>query len=61
MAFGLAIALAGITGVLLALVVPSIDPNGGPDIALIGFMVIVLGGAWTPGRRVVRGHHFRFR
>ena len=61
MAFGLAIALAGITGVLLALVVPSIDPNGGPDIALIGFIVIVLGGSGSSGRRAVRRHHLRLR
>jgi len=47
-AFGLATALAGITGVLLTLVVPSLDPNGGADLTLIGFIVIVLGGLRHP-------------
>ncbi len=47
-AFGLAAALAGVTGTLLALVVPSVDPNGGADITLIGFIVIVLGGLGHP-------------
>lgn len=47
-AFGLAAALAAITGVLLTLVVPSIDPNGGADLTLIGFIVIVLGGLGHP-------------
>lgn len=47
-AFGLAAALAGITGALLALVVPSVDPNGGADLTLIGFIVIVLGGLGHP-------------
>ena len=60
MAFGLAIALAGITGVLLALVVPSIDPNGGPDIALIGFIVIVLGGLGHPVGALFAGIIFGF-
>jgi branched-chain amino acid transport system permease protein len=47
-AFGLATALAGVTGVVLTLVVPSIDPNGGADLTLIGFIVIVLGGLGHP-------------
>lgn len=47
-AFGLAAALAAATGVLLALVVPSVDPNGGADLTLIGFIVIVLGGLGHP-------------
>ena len=47
-AFGLATALAAVTGVLLTLVVPSIDPNGGADLTLIGFIVIVLGGLGHP-------------
>lgn len=47
-AFGLAAALAGVTGAILALVVPSVDPNGGADITLIGFIVIVLGGLGHP-------------
>lgn len=47
-AFGLAAALAGVTGVVMTLVVPSIDPNGGADFTLIGFIVIVLGGLGHP-------------
>ena len=60
MAFGLATALAGITGVLLALVIPSIDPNGGADIALIGFIVIVLGGLGHPVGALFAGMIFGF-
>lgn len=47
-AFGLAAAMAGLTGVVLTLVVPSVDPNGGADLTLIGFIVIVLGGLGHP-------------
>lgn len=47
-AFGLATALAGVTGTVLTLVVPSVDPNGGADLTLIGFIVIVLGGLGHP-------------
>jgi branched-chain amino acid transport system permease protein len=47
-AFGLATALAAVTGVLLTLVVPSVDPNGGADLTLIGFIIIVLGGLGHP-------------
>jgi len=43
-AFGLAAALAAVTGVLMTLIVPSVDPNGGADLTLIGFIIIVLGG-----------------
>lgn len=46
--FGLAAALAGITGVILAMVIPSVDPNGGPALSLVGFIVIVLGGLGHP-------------
>lgn len=60
LAFGLATALAGITGVVLALVVPSIDPNGGADIALIGFIVIVLGGLGHPVGALAGGVLFGF-
>ena len=59
-AFGLATALAGVTGVLLALVIPSIDPNGGPDIAIIGFIVIVLGGLGHPVGALFAGIIFGF-
>ena len=47
-AFGLAAGLAGLTGVIMTLVVPSVDPNGGADLTLIGFIVIVLGGLGHP-------------
>lgn len=54
-AFGLATAIAGVTGVLLAMVVPSIDPNGGPPLALVGFVVIVLGGLGHPVGALLAG------
>lgn len=54
-AFGLASALAAVTGVLLTLVVPSIDPNGGADLTLIGFIIIVLGGLGHPVGALVAG------
>lgn len=47
-AFGLATALAGASGVLLALVFPAFSPFAGPDYTLIGFIVIVLGGLGHP-------------
>lgn len=46
--FGMAAALAGITGVILAMVIPSVDPNAGPALSLVGFIVIVLGGLGHP-------------
>ncbi|MGV6874353.1 branched-chain amino acid ABC transporter permease [Pseudochelatococcus sp. B33] len=48
LAFGLAIGLAAITGVLLALVFPAFGPFSGMDFTLIGFVVIVLGGLGHP-------------
>ncbi len=45
-AFGLGIALAAATGVIVALVFPSFSPFMGNDYTLIGFVVIVLG-AWA--------------
>lgn len=54
-AFGLAASLAGMTGVILALVVPTIDPNGGPTLTLVGFIVIVLGGLGHPVGALVAG------
>ncbi|KOF52279.1 MULTISPECIES: branched-chain amino acid ABC transporter permease [unclassified Achromobacter] len=47
-AFGLGIGLAGVTGVLVALVFPSFSPFMGNDYTLIGFIVIVLGGLGHP-------------
>ena len=54
-AFGLAAGLAGLTGVIMTLVVPSVDPNGGADITLIGFIVIVLGGLGHPVGALIAG------
>ncbi|MBA3479273.1 MAG: branched-chain amino acid ABC transporter permease [Lautropia sp.] len=47
-AFGLGIALAAATGVIVALVFPSFSPFMGNDYTLIGFVVIVLGGLGHP-------------
>ncbi len=54
-AFGLAAGLAGITGVMIALVFPAFSPFAGPDYTLIGFIVIVLGGLGHPIGAVVGG------
>ena len=54
-AFGLATGLAAVTGVLLALVFPTISPFVGPDFTLIGFIVIVLGGLGHPIGAIVGG------
>jgi branched-chain amino acid transport system permease protein len=47
-AFGLGIGLAGITGVLVAMIFPAFSPFAGVDYTLIGFIVIVLGGLGHP-------------
>lgn len=47
-AFGLGIALAAATGVIVALVFPAFSPFMGNDYTLIGFVVIVLGGLGHP-------------
>jgi branched-chain amino acid transport system permease protein len=47
-AFALAAALAGVTGVLVALVFPAFNAFSGPEYAIIGFIVIVLGGLGNP-------------
>jgi len=54
-AFGLAAGLAGITGVMIALVFPAFSPFSGPDYTLIGFIVIVLGGLGHPIGAIVGG------
>jgi branched-chain amino acid transport system permease protein len=48
LASGLALALAGATGVLVALVFPAFTPFSGPEYTLIGFIVVVLGGLGNP-------------
>lgn len=55
LAFGLAIGLAGTTGVLLALVFPAFGPFSGIDFTLIGFVVIVLGGLGHPVGAIIGG------
>ena len=47
-AFGIGIGLAGVTGILTALVYPSFSPFVGADYTLIGFVIIVLGGLGHP-------------
>jgi branched-chain amino acid transport system permease protein len=53
--FGLSAMLAGVTGVTLMLVVPTIDPNVGPALTLVGFVVIVLGGLGHPVGALLAG------
>ncbi len=55
MAFGIATGLAGVTGVMIALVFPAFSPFSGPDYTLIGFIVIVLGGLGHPVGALVGG------
>lgn len=55
MAFGLALGLAAVTGVLLALVFPAFGPFSGMDFTLIGFVVIVLGGLGNPVGAIIGG------
>lgn len=47
-AFALATALAGITGVLVALVFPAFNPFSGTEYTIIAFIVVVLGGLGNP-------------
>ena len=47
-AFALASALAGVTGVLVALVFPAFSPFTGAEYTIIGFIVVVLGGLGNP-------------
>jgi len=54
-AFGLALGLAGVTGVLVTLVFPAFSPFIGPDYTIIGFIVVVLGGLGNPVGALVGG------
>ncbi len=54
-AFALALALAGASGVILSMVYPAFSPFSGPDYTLIGFIVIVLGGLGHPVGAIVAG------
>jgi branched-chain amino acid transport system permease protein len=47
-AFALASGLAGVTGVLVALVFPAFNAFSGTEYAIIGFIVVVLGGLGNP-------------
>lgn len=47
-AFALATSLAGVTGVLIALVFPAFNPFSGAEYSIIGFIVVVLGGLGNP-------------
>jgi branched-chain amino acid transport system permease protein len=53
--FALALGLAGMTGVLVALVFPSFNPFVGVDYTLIGFIVVVLGGLGNPTGAILGG------
>lgn len=47
-AFSISFGLAGMTGVLIALVFPAFSPFSGMDYTILGFVVIVLGGLGSP-------------
>ena len=53
--FGAALGIAGMTGVLVALVFPSFNPFVGVDYTLIGFIVVVLGGLGNPTGAILGG------
>ncbi len=53
--FALAIALAGVTGVLTAMVFPAFSPFSGGEFTTIGFIVIVLGGLGNPVGALLAG------
>ncbi|MBU1361661.1 MAG: branched-chain amino acid ABC transporter permease [Gammaproteobacteria bacterium] len=55
LAFGLAIGLGAVTGVLIAMVFPAFGPFSGLEFTLIGFVVIVLGGLGNPVGAIVGG------
>lgn len=54
-AFALATAIAGVTGVLVALVFPAFNPFSGAEYAIIGFIVVVLGGLGNPVGALIAG------
>jgi branched-chain amino acid transport system permease protein len=55
LAFALAFAIAGMTGVLIALVFPAFSPFSGGEYSIIGFIVIVLGGLGNPVGALIAG------
>jgi len=54
-AFALAAAIAGMTGVLVALVFPAFNPFSGAEYSIIGFIVVVLGGLGNPVGALLAG------
>lgn len=54
-AFALASALAGVTGVLVALVFPAFNAFSGAEYTIIAFIVVVLGGLGNPVGALVAG------
>ena len=54
-AFALATALAGVTGVLVALVFPAFNAFSGTEYTIIAFIVVVLGGLGNPVGALVAG------
>ena len=54
-AFALATGLAGVTGVLIALVFPAFNPFSGAEYSIIGFVVVVLGGLGSPIGALIAG------
>jgi branched-chain amino acid transport system permease protein len=54
-AFALATGLAGVTGVLIALVFPAFNAFSGAEYSIIGFIVVVLGGLGNPIGALVAG------
>ncbi len=55
LAFALACAIAGVTGVLVALVFPAFNPFVGAEYTIIGFIVVVLGGLGNPVGALLAG------
>jgi branched-chain amino acid transport system permease protein len=54
-AFALASGIAGVTGVLVALVFPAFNPFSGAEYSIIGFIVVVLGGLGNPVGALLAG------
>ena len=54
-AFALTFGIAGVTGVLIALVFPAFGPFSGAEYSIIGFIVIVLGGLGNPMGALIAG------
>jgi branched-chain amino acid transport system permease protein len=54
-AFALAAALAGVTGVLIALVFPAFNAFSGSEYTIIAFIVVVLGGLGNPVGALLAG------